>query len=580
MKLKRLQNMFANTGTAGGWDPQRGSPVGVLDSPASSNAFTQDQVERLKPVHVAFHGGGRDARGPSISGLYELVRASLGLLSLAAAAACLILFPLEVLARVGGGSSYGGGGGGGSGGGGGGAIIGIVRILIYLTVEYPAVGIPVDIVVVVFVVYRLAKRGSKAAEAFSSASTGTSTEAFPLGLDTAGARAEDFTREFAQLRKFDPHFSEIVFTDFCYALYGKAHDARGHGQNALDQFSPYLSEAARQSLLQRNPSGLSEVKGIIVGAMTIADIRGLETPVVNITLLFETNYTEVVNAKEMTYYVRERWLLERKRDVLSPPPAQATALHCPKCGAPLQKNTVGACTFCGTKVESGEFQWYVRGIGLLTSEAKGPLLTSDVPEVGTELPSVVQPGFREIRLEFEKNNPSFSWGEFQARAKLIFDELQTAWSTLNWERARPHETDNLFQMHQYWIDAYKRQHLRNLLDQCRVTALQPVKIQEDAFYNSITLRIGAEGYDYTVDESGKIVSGSKTSLRYWSEYWTFIRNRQAKPAPARADLNCPNCGAPLKVNNAGVCEFCGGKITSGEFDWVLSKIEQDESYQG
>ena len=72
----------------------------------------------------------------------------------------------------------------------------------------------------------------------------------------------------------------------------------------------------------------------------------------------------------MTYYVRERWQLERNRDVLSPPPAQATALHCPKCGAPLQKDTVGACAFCGTRIESGEFQWYVRGIALLGSEVK------------------------------------------------------------------------------------------------------------------------------------------------------------------------------------------------------------------
>ena len=56
-------------------------------------------------------------------------------------------------------------------------------------------------------------------------------------------------------------------------------------QNALDQFSPYLSEAARKSLLQRNPSGLKEVKGIIVGGMTDRDVRGLETPVVNITLV-------------------------------------------------------------------------------------------------------------------------------------------------------------------------------------------------------------------------------------------------------------------------------------------------------
>jgi hypothetical protein len=483
----------------------------------------------------------------------------------------------EASARVGGGQSYGGGSGGGGGDGAAGAIIWLIfqvfRFLIYLTIEYPVVGIPLDILVACGVAAYFVRRARR------------TEPATPLGLDTNQGRSENLPRQFEQLRKFDPNFSEIVFTDFAYALYGKAHDARGHGAAALDQFSPYLSEIARKSLLQRNPSGLREVKGIIVGALNVENVRGLETPLVNVTLFFEANYTEAVAANggapaEMSYYVRERWQLERKRDVLSPPPAQATALHCPRCGAPLQKDTVGACAFCGTRIDSGEFQWYVRSITLLSSEAKGPLLTSNVPEAGNDYPSVIQPGFQNIRAEFEKKNPSFSWGHFQARARLIFDELQAAWSTLDWERARPHETDNLFQMHQYWIDAYKRQHLRNVLDQCSVTAMQPVKIKEDAFYNSITLRIGARGYDYTVDPNDRIVGGSKTDLRQWSEYWTFIRNARATPVAARADLNCPNCGAPLKVNIVGICEFCGGKITSGEFDWVLSRIEQDESYAG
>jgi predicted lipid-binding transport protein (Tim44 family) len=185
-----------------------------------------------------------------------------------------------------------------------------------------------------------------------------------------------------------------------------------------------------------------------------------------------------------------------------------------------------------------------------------------------------------LREEFEKNNPGFSWGAFQARAAVIANELQAAWSTLNWERARPHETDSIFQMHQYWIDAYKRQKLRNILDQYAIRAMQPVKIKEDAFYQAITVRIWASGYDYTINEDGKVVAGSKQNLRHWTEYWTFIRNRTAKPAAARADLSCPNCGASLKVNATGICEFCSGKITSGEFDWVLSRIEQDESYRG
>jgi predicted lipid-binding transport protein (Tim44 family) len=504
----------------------------------------------------------------------------------AAALGVLTLLAVDVFGRVGGGHSYGGGSSGGSGSGGGsgdgGAIIWLVfqavRLLIYLTIEYPLIGIPLDIVVIGGIAYFMRQRGKRLTTGFSSIAAAAPQAA-------AGASPQTVARGFDRLKKFDPNFSEIVFTDFCYALYGKAQEARGSGKAKLDLFSPYLSETARTSLLQRNQRDLKEVKGIIVGSMRVDQIQGLETPVVSIRLVFESNYTEVTGrekqlADEMTYYVVEEWELERKRDVLSPPPAQATALHCPRCGAPLQRDTIGACAFCGTKIDSGEFQWYVRTIGLVSSEERGPLLTSTVEEVGTDYPSVVQPNFGIIRAEFERNNAQFSWSQFQERATLIFKELQAAWSSMNWEKARPHETDNIFQMHQYWIDAYRRQALRNVVDNLAITSIQPVKIQEDAFYQAITLRIWAQGCDYTVDASGRIVSGSNRNLRKWSEYWTFIRNKQAKSSEARTDLNCPNCGSPLKVNAAGICEFCGGKITSGEFDWVLSKIEQDESYSG
>jgi hypothetical protein len=29
-----------------------------------------------------------------------------------------------------------------------------------------------------------------------------------------------------------------------------------------------------------------------------------------------------------------------------------------------------------------------------------------------------------------------------------------------------------------------------------------------------------------------------------------------------------------------VCEYCGSKIVTGDFDWVLARIEQDEAYRG
>src|SRR5882672_4927209 len=73
-----------------------------------------------------------------------------------------LLFTSEVLARVGGGGSYGGGGGSGGGGGGGGALVYLlVRFLLWLTIEHPVIGIPIDILVIALVIYWFARPSSK-----------------------------------------------------------------------------------------------------------------------------------------------------------------------------------------------------------------------------------------------------------------------------------------------------------------------------------------------------------------------------------------------------------------------------------
>ncbi len=468
----------------------------------------------------------------------------------------------DLLARVGGGESYSGGGSSSSGGGGssdgGGAelLYYLFRFLLWLTIEYPAIGIPVDIVVLIVIVRWLRRKN---APEVLTISTSPATSAVRLD----------------GLRRFDPNFSEITFSDFCYSLYAKAHHARGAGD--LDRYAAYLSNAARQALRSRNPVGLNEVRGVVVGAMSITGVRGLDTPQVTATILYESNYTEVVGTVERSFYVKEQWVLERRRDILSPPPEKAKADHCPRCGAALQTRTDGACQYCGVKIDSGAFQWYVRAVSLLTKETRGPLLTSNVPEQGTERATVYQASFGHARASFETAHPEFRWEAFELRVRAIAAELQDAWTARDWERVRPLETESLFQMHRYWIDAYTRQRLRNIVADFRVASVEPVKIDSDAFYESITVRIYAEGRDHTVDESGRTVAGSGLQLRRWTEYWTLIRTRTAADA---TKLACPNCGAPVAGGVTGICTFCGGKVTSGDFDWILSRIEQDESYSG
>ena len=201
---------------------------------------------------------------------------------IAAAVALVALFAVDVFGRVGGGHSYSGGsrggssgsrGGSGGGSGDGGAIVWLVfealRLLVYLTINYPLIGIPLDIILIVGVGYFLRRRSRSVTAGFSSMANAMQSVGSSYSPDVVA-------RSFEQLKKFDPNFSEIVFTDFCYALYGKAHDARGGGKAKPDLFSPYLSEEARASLLQRNSPSLQAVKGIIVGSMKVEQIQVLK----------------------------------------------------------------------------------------------------------------------------------------------------------------------------------------------------------------------------------------------------------------------------------------------------------------
>jgi ribosomal protein L37AE/L43A len=459
-----------------------------------------------------------------------------------------------LLLRVGGGESYSGGGssGGGGGGDGGGAelLYYLFRFLLWLTMEYPAIGIPVDIVVILILIKWLKSKQGKGT--LFKISTTSVTQAAGVKLDA--------------LRRFDPNFSEITFSDFCYSIYAHAHQARGKGD--LDRYAPYLSVVARRALQKRG----GDVRAVVIGACNVVAFSGIDGATVTATVMYESNITE----GETSFYLREQWMFERRRDILSPPPEKAKADHCPRCGAALQTRTDGSCDYCGVKIESGAFQWYVRTITLLSRETRGPLLTSNVPERGTDRRTNYQPHFARQKAAFEAEHPDFTWSAFEARVRAVAQELQDSWTAREWERVRPLETENLFQMHRYWIDAYKRQHLRNIVDDFTITAVDPVKISADVFYEAITVRLFAQGRDYTADESGKVVAGSKTSMRRWSEYWTFIRTKIV----VTAAVACPNCGASVHAGATGICSYCGGKITVGHFEWILSRIEQDEAYVG
>ncbi len=480
--------------------------------------------------------------------------------------AVLLLDAGDAWARAGGGHSFGGGShGGGSRShgssrgfstrshGGGGSGDGDVGLLLWLLFQHPMIGVPV-LLIVAFAAY--AQRGQQ--------------RSAPVVIHgTPSSRVPDLAR----LRRADPAFSVPVFMDFARLVVTRAHTARGKG--TWDALEAWLSPAARASLETRRAE---DVHDVVIGATQLARVTW-QGDDVQLHVRVESNVSE--GAQQLLLH--EAWIFVRRGAARSPAPGTLRALACPSCASPLERLLDGRCASCGTGLTGHEATWKVASVHLLE---RRPVRSVELHvgggvEVGTDLPTVFAPDLATSQRAFFTRHPEVQWATLRARFSEIFLAIQAAWGDMRWERARPFETDAIFQQHRHWIERYRREGLRNRCEDVVVTDIVLAKAERDETYESLTVRIYARMRDWTETRSGDVVGGSKDDPRVFSEYWTFLRSAGATAAP-RADLaTCPSCAGALdKVAESGACGYCDAIITGGDFDWVLADIQQDEAYRG
>ena len=492
-------------------------------------------------------------------------------------------------ARPGGGETYssgrGGGGSsgdswGGGGGGGGDGDLALLILIVRLCVRYPLVGVPLVLIVLAF--FLLGSTPSSQAD-FGNIHTliqqtaGPETGPPPLPVDAP---------RLETIATIDRDFSAVRFEDFAFRLYATAHGCRDD-VGKLDELAPYLSDSARQTLAKRQPIG--RVTGVVVGAMHVRRVdmpgppaAGVAPGVIRVLLEFEANYS-IGEGPGRRRFVVEDWIFQRAETARTRPPSAERRFPCPHCGAPWRTEAAAGtqkCASCGEVVDNGRFDWQVAEIRLRRERLQIPGLEQDAPERGTSLPTLIDATLDQRWAVFLREDPNVTAASIEARLRYVYRVLNDAWTAQALDAARPVLSDGLADYLQYWLDAYAAEALRNVLEDMRVTRQVPVKLRRDRYYDALTVRIWATGKDYVIRTTdGRHIRGSRIDERAYSEYWTLIRSAARRGEP-RADDRCGGCGAPLTVTMAGACGHCGAHVTAGEFDWVLSKIEQDDSYQG
>lgn len=177
----------------------------------------------------------------------------------------------------------------------------------------------------------------------------------------------------------------------------------------------------------------------------------------------------------------------------------------------------------------------------------------------------------------QKNDQYFSEEKFKAWVNEVFIKLQTAWTARDWSGIRPFESEELFSLHKAQLQQYIDRNRINVIDRISVRSTELINYSVDGDKELLIVDLQATMKDYIVDANTQaVLEGDKD--RYWEMkyYLTFMRKKGVKTDPStsnKSTTNCPNCGAPTEITSAGQCSYCRSVITTGEHDWVLTKME-------
>jgi predicted lipid-binding transport protein (Tim44 family) len=495
----------------------------------------------------------------------------------------------DALARAGGGG-HGGGGhssgghsfhGGGSGGGGFLAVLVIVLLLYFWYRRSQrggagpsSVSAPGAQAAVMSVLGAALGQNAVAGAVTGRAMSGPGLQSLP-----ATAFAATLRPVVDRIRAQDPGFELEVFLQRAEMTFFLV--KRGIQQNNAAAVRPFLSDAVFQQVASSIAASAAQHRHALLESLNVravhiqnarCDDAGQQLQV-HFDLVYRakvlSDANQVIADEQADHRHGERWTFMRKAGAVTPTNGGVIAARCPACGAELRLNLDGTCAHCRASVTNGTVDWIVAGV-----EPAPFVGYPNDSSLAVAAPSVGQ-GIAALRAA----DPAFSPDAFRERVRTAFLALQDAWCKQNLDAGRAFLSPGAYFTWRTQLETLAAEGRRNVMEQSTVQRIEPILIVHGRVYDDVTVRISAAAADFEVDKDNHIVFGDRV-VRPFTEDWTFQRSVGVATTqkPGTLENTCPSCGAPVSLTQIGECRYCKAAVTSGKFDWVVSRIAQEEMF--
>ncbi len=464
------------------------------------------------------------------------------------------MLPVWALARAGGGEGFSGGGDGGGGGGGdgdGAALVWIIFQLLELVVRYPAVGVPVVIIVVVG--YVVAQRKGINLYRLSVIHRGLAAgDVVQTRLGTAALQVED--PDFRPDVFLDRVRKAFVSTQAAWAAQDLAPVRAFLSDGVFERFS--LQFAEQKMLGYRNAMADVQVSACLITQVDLNDIY--QSIAVSVSAAVDDSYVSLKDGRRLPGSAgrgqfTEIWTFLRKRGVRSK--LNAAGLiegNCPNCGAAIEMNQHARCGQCGALLRSGQYDWVLSEI---TQEC----------EWRPQRPESVR-GVEELTAR----DPGFSLCALEDSASVAFWRLMAAQRLGKIDPIRKVASEEFCAGTNPSIVSVAP---RVFYTRCGVGSVQTLGIQPQEGWDRAVVEVSWSGVRSRIETDGRITSMGPNGVSRL--LMVFVRQSAVKTSVDQAisSAHCPNCGAPQEQSVSNACESCGTVLNDGSRSWVLCAAE-------
>ena len=178
--------------------------------------------------------------------------------------------------------------------------------------------------------------------------------------------------------------------------------------------------------------------------------------------------------------------------------------------------------------------------------------------------------------EYALLDPNFSESDMREKLSNIYVQMQNGCTARNIESLRPYFTDTLYQQFDRQIKGLITSRQINYVDRIAVLDVNLRGYFQDGNDDHLVAELKTRITDYTVNEdTGAVISGSKTAEKFMTYEWDLSRptGTLTEKAGEVTERHCPNCGAPLSVNESAKCPYCDSVITFADHDWTIYAVK-------